>query len=217
MATEASLTPAELQQRTRKLYDLPSARSKRAKRGDLTGIPVLTLCQVSVPEIHCHPQKKKRKRNHLPALLRFVCVTNPEDILLNLIKIERILANLGFGKNKAENSKLSQRFSNLLDVVHDSLVSSLDRGLPGQHHVALGSFCHHDISRFSGDNAHWKDGAFDKGLDCGTNVFFNLFSVFATVEARERAEDSYDTDYGTETSRLVQNSLKLPYLWDPPP
>lgn len=52
VAVEASPTPAELQQRTRKLYDFPSARSNMAKRGDFTGIPVFTLCQLSVPEMH---------------------------------------------------------------------------------------------------------------------------------------------------------------------
>lgn len=58
VASEGSPIPAELQQRTRKQQDLPSDKSKTAKRGDFTGISVFTLCQSSVPATHCSQTQK---------------------------------------------------------------------------------------------------------------------------------------------------------------
>lgn len=45
-------------------------------------------------------------------------------------------------------------FANLLNVVHDSFMSSLDWRLPGQNHIALGGLCHHYISGLSRNNTH---------------------------------------------------------------
>lgn len=38
---------------------MPSDKSKTAKRGDFTGISVFTLCQSSVPAMHCSQNQKQ--------------------------------------------------------------------------------------------------------------------------------------------------------------
>lgn len=45
--------------------------------------------------------------------------------------------------------------SHLLYEIHDSLMTPLDWGLPGQHHIALGCLGNHNIRRLSRYDAHF--------------------------------------------------------------
>lgn len=66
-------------------------------------------------------------------------------------KLETGIIAISIKKNKKNKKKCSPH---LLNVIHDSFMTPLDWGLPGEHHIALGSLCHHNISGFSRDNAH---------------------------------------------------------------
>lgn len=57
-------------------------------------------------------------------------------------------------KNNACSLWQIYSFSHLLNVIHDSFMSPLHWGLPGEHHIALRCLGNHNITWFSRDNAH---------------------------------------------------------------